>query len=247
MRSRLTSFVLAAVLLAAGAGPAGAYWLREDWTGFQAEPHSFRFRLLDFAAYESETGFGIGTEAFEGASGPLDVSRIGRPDASAHALYEFLPIKAYLALASWRGPTYLHATEIAVDRSIGKLELYGSYCGWASLTEFNEVGDYGRQAVAGSLRTRVIEYGVRVDQGVGDSFALAGSIGRRELTAFADAPFLERRSDAWYVALELYFGVTKGSDYGGGVGRLFLQAGDEARALFGGSVVHRESLPSTTP
>lgn len=247
MSSRLFKTALAAAVLAASAAPASAYWIREDWLGLQAETHRFRVRFLDFAAYESVTGLGIGTEAFEAVSAPLDIPRIGRNDATAYALYEFLPLKGYLALASWKGPTYWHATEIAADRSIGKLELYGSFCDWGTLTEFKEGGDFGRQDLSGSLRTRIVEYGARVDQGLGDSFALAGSIGRRELTVYADGPFLGRRTDEWYAAAELYFGVTKGSDYGGGLGRLFLMAADQVRALFGGSVVHRKSLPSTTP
>ena len=97
---RFTRILLVAATLAALCGRADAYWVREDWLGLQAENGRTRMRLGDFAVYESETGRGLGVGAFEGILVPWDVPRVGLPDASAHALYEIAPLKAYLALTA---------------------------------------------------------------------------------------------------------------------------------------------------
>lgn len=246
------NFPLVLALLALCA-PARAYWVRQEWMGFQGETGNFRMRLLDFAAYDSHWGPGVGIAGLELMTGPWDIPRAGRPDASAHALWEFAPLRAYWALVSWKGPPYFHLTESAADRSVGKIELYASYCGWARLTQFNEVtstiltGQSSREDVDGSLTTRVTDLGIRLDQGLGSSFAATFGVGRRRLDVEAGGPFRARRIDQWYGAASLYFGVTKGSDYGGGAIRFFTDAWDRLSVLFGGSVVHREPLPSTSP
>lgn len=243
--------LLALVLLAAR--PADAYWIRQEWMGLQGETGNVRMRLLDFAVYDSHWGPGMGIAGLEAMTGPWDIPRVGRPDASAHALWEVAPLRAYWALFSWRGPAYLHMTENAADRSVGKVELYASYCGWARLTQFNEVtssiltGPASRDGVDGSLGAKVFDFGLRIDQGLGSSFASSIGAGRRRMDVQGDGVFRDRRIDQWYGAASLYFGVTQGSDYGGGAIRFFTDAWDRLRVIFGGSVVHREPLSSTTP
>lgn len=253
MRST-SSLLLVAAVLALAASDAGAYWTREEWIGYQPETGRYRTRVADLAIYESHWGPGVGITAFEIIAGAWDVPRFGRqPDASGHYIYEIFPLKAYLALVSWKGPPYFHMLDRrAADRSIGKLELYGSYCGWAQMTEFNEVSptvinvDLGRDPVPGSVRVKLVDYGIRADQGLGSSFSLAASIGRLEFVTTADQTFRARSLGRWYAAVNLYFGATHGSDYGGGAGRMLVDVWDWLHGLFGGSVVHEGPLPSTT-
>jgi hypothetical protein len=247
-----SSSLLLAAALAFCAVDARAYWVREEWFGFQPELGGYRARALDLAVYDSNYGLGVGTTGLEVVGGAWDVPRAGSSDASGHVVYELFPLKAYLALASWKGPPYFHILDSrAADRSIGKVELYGSYCGWAQMSDFtqfnpNDPENQGREAVAGGASIRVIDYGVRVDQGVGESFALAGSIGRLEMNTSDDGAFRSKSFGRWYAAVDFYFGTTSGTDYGGGADRAFLGAWDWLSSIFGGSVVHREPLSSTS-
>lgn len=240
--------VLAALVLAPARGRA--YWIRQEWIGYHAETGRFRLRGLDFAAYESTLGLGAGTALGDMWIGAWDVRRSGRPDASAHTLVALFPIRAYVALWSWAGPPYFHVLNRRVaDQGIGRLELFGSYCGWGALGNFDEA-DFGvvpspgfefqRTPVSGSLKAKIKEYGVRLDFGAHGSL----QVGRLEFDADADPPFRARSFGRWYGSASLFFGATTGTDHGGGLVMSAINGVNWLRGKFGADVVHpREPEP----
>ncbi len=239
MRSASAALLLA--LLAAS--PASAYWTREEWFGVQGETGRWRMRLVDLSVYDSWLGVGIGTTGLEAILGAWDIQRTRLPDASGHHLLVVAPVKAYWTLLSWNGPVYFLLTNSRkAHRGIGRLELFGSYCGWATLTGFNEA-DFGtftdyegqRKPVSGSVSAKVADYGVRLD--LGSTAAL--TVGRLELETKAKTPFRARKASTSYAALSVFFGATHGSDVGGGFAMTLLNSWNWLRARLGGDVVRR--------
>lgn len=238
---------LALVLCVAAAAPASGYWIRQEWIGYHAETGRLRLRGLDFTIYDSITGIGLGTGLGDLWVGAWDVRRVGAPDASAHHLFAPVPLRAAVALWSWAGPPYFHMRNRRVaDQGIGRLELFGSYCGWATLGSFTEaefglIGyEFGRKNVPGTVKAKVFEYGVRADLGAHAS----AQVGRLVFETEAARPFRERTFDRWYGSLSLFFGATTGSDHGGGLVMSAVNGFNWLRGRFGGDVVHpREPEP----
>jgi hypothetical protein len=229
------SLVLALLLAAA---PSRAAWTRSEWLGLYAGNGHWGARVLDFSIYESRYGLGVGLAALDIKAGGWDAPRAGLRDASAHYFLLPVPLRAQLALHSWKGGVHFYDTVYKADRAIGRLELFGSYCGWASQSDFTErrpniLGDPEKVNIPGSLRATVTEYGLRAD--MGRSFW--ASVGRMEFRTRAAGQFRARYGSTWYGQVGYYIGVTRGDDYGGGAWRLPLDAWDWLRGVFGGSVV----------
>lgn len=245
-------FSLAALLLCAG--DASAYWTRQEWIGLELRTGSQKARLIDVSAYASRWGLGVGTTALDVTMGAWDVPRRGLPDASGHGVLIYFPLKAYVALASWKGGPYFHFIDKSrADHSVGKLEAYYSYCDWGSMFQFTEVtstilpGQAARESVPGSVRAKVIDYGLRADHLFTKAVSLTASAGYQKVTVKSDVVFREKEFDRWYGAVSYYFGATHGTDYTGGLWRMPVDVWDTLRGWFGGSTVHREPLLSTEP
>lgn len=240
--------------LALAAGDASAYWRRDEWVGVEFRTGSQRARLIDLSLYESRWGLGAGTTVLDMGMGAWDVPRPGLPDASGHGLMLLFPLKAYAALASWKGPPYFHFLDGSeAEHSVGKLELFYSYCDWATMFDFTEVtsgalpGQVGRAYTGERAKVKIVDYGLRFDQVLTKSASMTASVGRQEMTVKPSLTYREKKFERWYGSVSYYFGATHGTDYRGGIYRPLVDVWDAMRALFGGSTVHREPLKSTNP
>lgn len=238
----LCSFLLLA------AEDASAYWLRMGGVGGEARTGSQLARAGELGLYESRYGLGLGTTVLEGQFGAWDLPRRGRPDASGHLIVNAFPLQAFATLYSWRGPAFLHFMDDSkADYSIGRLEAYGSYSNWARMHFFSDVqtptffGPPERTVVPRvTAQLKVIDYGLRADHMFGLSWTLA--VGRQEITARESDVFRRKYFSRWYGSVGVYIGATTGTDYSGGVYRIFTDSWRGLKALFGGSTVRKEKL-----
>lgn len=216
-RRWLASAALAALLLPSS---ARAWWVRQEWLGYEAANSFFAFRVADLSVHQSRYGLGVGSSAMRLIGGRAwDVPRRDGSDVSGHGVFTFLPLNLHLTLHSRPGPARVFWGRGA--RQIRRVELYGSYCPWGMMSNFtrgtrNILGDKERVEVPGSLGVEVLDYGLRAD--VASWAAL--SIGQMEFRTPDDGLFRGKHFAKAYVSMDVFFtdfGLTEGDEAGGSV------------------------------
>lgn len=160
---------LTLLMLPVATSQAAAVWGRAEFLGGDVGTAYVGARLLDLSIYHQRYGMGIGTSLVDGRLHGWDIPRRGAPDASGHILSGIGPINAFVALKSWEGiPFFIGDYE--AHPTVGRIEAYGSYCGWGRMWGFteeapNSLGEPERQRVGGGVPASYWDYGLRLDIG----------------------------------------------------------------------------------